>query len=100
VEERNPPGGLLLGLAAFATTGISFVAWLLIALGTIFPWYWGTEWIYTGLALPAVSVGAVAAHTNRRVLYFWLGLAITLIPLVAYVLLEVTTPPPPPGWND
>jgi hypothetical protein len=100
VEERNPPGGLLLGLSAVVTTGVSFVAWLLIALGTVFSWLWGSEWIYTGLALPAASVGAIAAHMTRRSRYFWLGLAITLIPLVAYIGLDLTAPPPPPGWND
>lgn len=100
IDREPAPNGLLLGLAAFATTGVSFVAWLFIALGSIFPWYWGAEWLYTGLALPAASFGALAAHSYRRPLYFWLGLAITLIPLVAYVLLEATTPPPPSGWND
>jgi len=100
MEGRNAPGGLLLGLSAVVATGVSFVAWLLIALGTVFSWLWGSEWLYTGLALPAASVGAIAAHMTRRSRYFWLGLAITLIPLVAYIGLDLTAPPPPPGWND
>lgn len=91
---------MLLGLSAVAVTGASFVAWLLIVLGTVFSWLWGTEWIYTGFTLPAAGVGALAAQLTRRRAYFWVGLAITLIPLVAYVLLDVTAPPPPPGWND
>ncbi len=100
VEERNLPGGLLLGLSAVVTTGVSFVAWLLIALGTVFSWLWSTEWIYTGLALPAASLGAIVAHMTGRARYLWLGLAITLIQLVAYIGLDLTAPPPPPGWND
>jgi len=100
VEQRNPPGGLLLGLSAVAATGVSFVAWLLIAFGTVFSWLWGPEWLYTGFALPAASMGALAAHMTRRSRYFWLGLAITLIPLVAYIGLDLTAPPPPAGWND
>ena len=100
VDDRQAPVGWLLGLSAVAVTGISFVAWLLIVLSTIFSWRVSTEWIYTGFALPAASVGAVAAHFTRRPVYFWVGLAITLVPLVAYVLMAATTPPPPPGWND
>jgi len=62
--DRVPaPNGLLLGLAAFATTAVSFVAWLFIALGSIFPWFWGTEWLYTGIALPA-SLGRLCRSTS------------------------------------
>jgi hypothetical protein len=100
VDRASSPSGVLFGLAALAATGISFVAWLLIAFGTLFDWLWGAEWIYTGLALPAATIGAIVAYTTQRPRYFWLGLAITLIPLVAYVFLDATAPPPPPGWND
>jgi uncharacterized membrane protein YfcA len=100
VGERPGPNGVLLGLGALAITGVSTVAWLLIALGSFFSWLWSEAWIYTGLALPAAAVGAVAAHVTERRTYFWLGFAITLIPLIAYILLEANAPPPPPGWND
>jgi hypothetical protein len=100
IDRGQAPVGLLLGLSAVAVTGVSVIAWLLIVLSTIFSWYLDWEWIYTGLALPAAGVGALVAQLTRRRAYFWVGLAITLVPLVAYVLLAATAPPPPPGWND
>lgn len=100
VDRSQAPVGVLLGLSAIAVTGVSFIAWLFIVLSTAPSWYVDSEWIYTGIALPAAGIGAIAAHLTRRRVYFWIGLAITLIPLVAYVLLAATAPPQPQGWYD
>jgi len=100
IDSESASSGWLTGLGAAAATGISFIAWLLIALGAVFGWAWGVGWVYTGVALPAATMGSLASHMTRRRAYFWVGLAVTLIPLVTYVLLEATAPPPPPGWND
>lgn len=99
--KRPAPNGILLGLSAFAVTGVAGIAWLLIALGTLLSdWRWDDGWIYSGLALPAATIGAVIAYSSGRHRYFWIGLAITLIPLLIYVVLAANEPPPPAeGWD-
>ena len=98
--DAPAPNGILLGLSAFAVTGVALVAWLLIALVAVVSARWDPEWAYTGLALPGATIGSLAAYQSRRPLYLWLGLAVTLIPLAAYLLLLSTTPEPPPTFVD
>jgi hypothetical protein len=98
VATRAAPNGLMLAVSSVTLTAVSLVAWLLIALGTVFNPNLSTQWIYLGLALPGATLGSLASHATGRRAYFLIGLAITLIPLVAYVLLAATTPPPP-AWS-
>ena len=86
-------------LAVVGVTAFAFMAWLLIGLGAILSQNLDEHWIYTGLALPGATFGAIAAQVRGRRSYLVIGFAITLIPLIAFVVLNAVTPPPPYRWT-
>jgi hypothetical protein len=97
VEGR--PLGYSVKLAVTAVTALSFFAWLLIGLGAMLNSNLADGWIYIGLALPGAAFGAIAAQARGRRSYLLIGFAVTLIPLVACVVMNVVTPPPPHPWT-
>jgi hypothetical protein len=96
IASQPAPSTYSLVAGSIAATMFSFLAWLLISLEVAFNPHVSHKWIYVGLLLPAVTAGSIGTHAKGRWIYFWIGLAITLIPLVAYFVLQATVPPPPP----
>jgi hypothetical protein len=84
-EEGATPSPLALAAVSVAVSGVAFVALLLLAP-------WATEWLWSGFALPSAAVGSLVAHRTGRWWPFCLGLGITLLPLLLFVVL----PGPPP----
>ena len=93
---RPQPSGLLLGLAAAACTLVGIVAWIFLALELFFAAPWSSQWLLSGIALPGATLGSLATHSTKRWWPFVVGLAITLIPVVLYIVL----PEPPPVQFD
>ncbi|HWB68761.1 MAG TPA: hypothetical protein VG518_02175 [Solirubrobacterales bacterium] len=89
---RAAPSALLLALPAAVLSTVAAIAWVLLALEAFFAAPWDPQWLFCGLALPSATIGSVATYTTRRWWPFFLGLAITLIPLVLFAIL----PGPPP----
>ena len=98
--ESRQPNGILLGLAAFATTGIGIVAWLLIVLGAVLDRGWSEGWIYAGCLLPGAAFGAVLTHETGRRAPLCIGLLATLVPLLLFLVLQAEAPPRPPAGFD
>ncbi len=98
--ERPAPSGVLMASATVAVTGISVCAWLLIAAGIFFNPNFPGGWLYTGAALPGAALGSIASHLSGHRAPFLVGLALTLIPLVAYIAVSSTVPPPPEWAAD
>ncbi|MEX2108899.1 MAG: hypothetical protein WD827_08440 [Solirubrobacterales bacterium] len=97
VEPRRRPDGFLLIAATVSITAVSLFFWALIVLGAALPWGWSSGWIYAGIALPGATLGAVASHATGRRAYFWIGIAITLVPVALGFALESAFNP---SWNN
>ena len=87
LEDQSPPSALLLALPAAILSAVAGFAWLFLALEAIFAAPWSNYWLWCGFALPGAAVGAVVTHSTRRWWPFFLGLAITLLPIVLYIVL-------------
>jgi hypothetical protein len=98
--DRALPSGLLMAATSVTITAISLCAWLLVTFGATFGTDPNVSLICSGLALPAVTLGSIGTHMSGRRIYFWLGFAITLIPLAAFIFLTATSPPPTDAWRD
>jgi hypothetical protein len=90
VEDR--PLAILLTLGAFGATGVSFIAWALLAFESLLGAPWSPNWLLCGLALPAAGLGAVGTYRTRSPWPFLAGLLSTALPLALWLVL----PGPPP----
>jgi hypothetical protein len=97
LDSQSRPSGLLLALASASVTFVGGVAWLLLAFEAILSAPWSQVWLWSGLVLPAAAIGAIATHQTRRWWPLAAGLAITLLPLLLFVVLPE---PPPIGGAD